>query len=236
LIFLISKINSKEQDRDLDAVLIDAIRWPRRNRFGKAIDNSTVLRDIITLLEDERIYNPGFPVWKQLILASSKGAPQDKSRWDLVSRVFTCLSWSKPGYCPGHVLLKHGLDASRALQDPKLASNLIWRSVYNYREPLPSSKDAPPDRRFDVAMTSVSAPNRSQVPFMDFKKAMEICMDARDMVSCRVIRTCANKAEISGHHLRALYFLNLMGFANSGEVEPAEKLIMEMHILQLEVK
>lgn len=168
-----------------------------------------MLSEIIDLFINERTYNPSFSVWRELIVAAAKRAHEDESRWRLIARAFQCLSWSAPGYHPDHILLKHGLHASRILEDSVLASDVLWRSVENSRIKI--------------------GPNRPDVPFKDFLKAMEVCMNAGDMISCRKILTCAKRAEMTDHSLRALYLLNLKGFANRGDVQPAEMLILDMH-------
>lgn len=220
-LFIFQK-NSRKRDRELDAVFIDAIRWPRRNRFGKGIDNSFVLSDIIGMLEKERIYIPGIAVWKELVSAAIRGAQEDESRWNLISRVFTCLAWSAPGYSPDQQLLRHGLQASKALNDPLLASDLIWRSVIN----SPTSRTAAPTDGFGP----------QDIPFMDFVGAMDICVNKGDMMSCRKILTSAKRAGLAGRNLRALYLLNLKGFACRGDVDLCELLIVDMLGKSLEPK
>jgi len=200
--------NSNERNHELDALFIDAIKWARRNRFGKAIDNKIVLGEIIDLLVSDRTYNPRFSVWRELIVAAAKEAHEDESRWSLVAKTFECLAWSVPGYYPDHILLKHGLDASKILENPVLASDILWRSVENNRPK--------------------NGQSRSEVHFKDFVKAMEVCVNAGDMVSCRKILACAKRAEMAEYSLRALYLLNLKGFANRGDVKPAEMLILDM--------
>lgn len=184
------------------------------NRFGRRIDNSVVLSDIIGILEAEQIYNPGIAVWKKLVDAAIKGASEDESRWSLISAVFKCLSHSAPGYCPDQQLLRKGLRASKALNDPLLTSELIWRSVIN----SPKSSSASP----------AGCVRPQDIPFMDFAGAMDICVNNGDMISCRKILTSAKRAGLAGRNLRALYCLNLKGFAFRGDVDHCELLIADM--------
>lgn len=204
-------MNRETRSRQLDTVFLDAIQWARRNRFGKAIDNKSVLIEISDLLSSDRTYNPGLPVWRQLIAAAAKGAHEDESRWSIVEKAFECLSWSAPGYYPDATLLKHGLKASTILKNSVLASDVIWRSVMNT------------DRR------SQNEQSRPNVPFKDYEKATQVCVDAGDMVSCRKILSCARRAGMDEFSLRSLYLLNLKGFANLGDVEPTEMLILDLH-------
>lgn len=197
--------------------MIHAMRWPRRNRFGKSIDNSSILRGIIELLENERVYNPGLKVWKHLVIAAARDAPKDESRWSIVVRVFKCLRWSKPGYCADTVLLKSGLDASKALKDPELASDLMWRAVENYRDYLPN-----------LGLAGKASAKRSKVPRMDFVKALEICVNENDIVACKRIMTCAKRAGLSSRNLQPLFLLLAKRYAQNGDAENVEKTLLQM--------
>ena len=179
------------------------------------------MRDIITLLESERSYNPALFVWKELVCAAVKGAQEDESRWSIISKVFKCLAWSAPGYCPDLILLQHGLNASKALNDPELASDLIWRAVINSRESIPVPV------KVDSSL-SVNGSRRLDIPFMDFAKAMNICVSKGDVISCRKILTAAKRGGLSNRNLRALYLINLKIVAHRGDAEASEKLIFDM--------
>lgn len=175
------------------------------------------------MLESEKLFVPGFPVWKQLIVTSAMGARDNELRWNFVARAFRCLSSSEPSFWPDHVLLKHGLEASNVLFNAELASDLIRRAVENYRAPRVS-------RLFKTAIDKSSLHTGSglQVPLNDIAKAMNICLRAGNMVACGKILSCVDKPELGARNMSFLYLLSLKGYANAGDSSSAEKIIMNM--------
>lgn len=180
------------------------------------------------MLEHEKVYVAGLSVWKQMIVSSAMGARVNESRWDFVVRAFRCLSVAEPSYWPDSLLLKHGLAASDALLNAELASDLLWRAVVNYRTPSRVALGMEPP--IDSATPHLSPLySRPHVPFNDVVKAITICLSANDMASCGKILSCVEKQDMPPGSKRSLYLLSLKGYANAGDSNSAEKLIMSMN-------
>ena len=179
------------------------------------------------MLENEKLFIPGFHVWKQLVITSAWGARWNESRWNFVVRAFRCLSITQPTYWPDHVLLKYGLEGCDVLLNAELAADLIWRAVEFYpaalvSQGLESSAGHP-------SLHVGSQFRRVQVPLQDITKAMMICLSANDMVSCSKILSCVERKGLAASNMRSLYLLSLKGYANVGDTNSAEKLIKKMN-------
>jgi pentatricopeptide repeat protein len=218
---------SRSHDEVLDSVFVNAIRWPTQNRHSRSIDNKSVLGDILAMLEQEKVYLSGPSVWKQMIVSSAAGAKDDPSRWELVVRSCRCLSIADPSFWPDHVLMKNGLAASEALQNAELASDLIWRSVENYRVPAPTTLGL--GKAVEGGVPQLSPMYiRPHVAYMDLVKAMTVCLTAKDTVSRSKILRGALRLKMPTHELSSLCLLCLKGYANAGDVRGAEELFVSM--------
>jgi pentatricopeptide repeat protein len=179
------------------------------------------------MLEQEKVYLAGPSVWKQMIVSSAAGAKGDQSRWELVVRSCRCLSIADPSFWPDHVLMKHGLAASEALLNAELASDLIWRSVENYRVPAPTALGL--GKAVEGVVPQLSPMYiRPHAAYMDLVKAMTVCLTANDTASCLKILRVALKLNMPPHELSSLCLLCLKGYANVGDVSGAEELFVSM--------
>jgi len=246
-----------KRDKCVDSLFINAIHWPTTNRMGKSIDSTSVLRDILQILESTASYSPGFVVWKELISACSKGASKNPSQWSLVRSAFKGLSSSHPEFWPDHSLLRIGLEAGEAVPDPHIAADLICRLIahesgrYGRSEDKSSlysdSRDAQvpySDNALSFAASfascgavqgekySLNRPslNPSRILSQDIVKAMEICVRSDDMSSAkRILESARTASELIPHaSWRALYTLVLKGYANEGKPQSAEHILSAM--------
>jgi hypothetical protein len=226
LLFLMSKLlllfHTKLQqaagrsDQLLDEVFVHTIKWPYRNRLAGVIDNSSILADILSLLENETLYVAGFHVWKQLIYTSSKGAAYVPMRFEFVTKSFRYLSVADPTYHPDHLLLRQGLIACDILMDSDLAWDLIRRAITNYS---PSQ----------LQISSSPLHLKPHVPFQDFLTGMKICLKVNNMNACENILKISKKMNVTSTNSRSLHVLVLKGYAQAGDTENALKILETMN-------
>jgi hypothetical protein len=150
-------------DQLLDEIFVHAIKWPYKNRLSGFVDNSSMLADIVSLLENETLYVAGFHVWKQLIYTSSFGATKIPTRYDFIAKAFRYLSVAEPMYHPDHQLLRQGLVACDVLTDSDLVWDLLRRAIVNY---APS--------RLNISNSDLHL--KPHVPFQNFITGMNICL------------------------------------------------------------
>jgi pentatricopeptide repeat protein len=206
---------SGKSDRHLDEIFVYTIKWPTTSRLSGFIDNSSVIADILSLLENETVYVAGFPVWKELIRRSASGAEKIPTRWEYVAKSFHYLSVAAPYYCPDHHLLQRGLEASCALTKPYLACELLRRAIVHYT-PSPLLVMENPLLR------------RPHVPFQHFVNGISTCVKADDMKACEKILHIAKSMTMNPSNIRSLYVLALKGYANTGDVEKTVKILETM--------
>jgi pentatricopeptide repeat protein len=206
---------SGKSDQHLDEIFVNTIKWPTMSRLSGFIDNSSVIADILVLLENETVYVAGIPVWKELIRRSVLGATKIPSRWEYVAKSFHYLSVAAPFYCPDHHLLQHGLEASGALSNPYLACELLRRAIVHYT-PSPLLVMENPLLR------------RPHVPFQHFINGISTCVNANDMKACEKILHIAKSMTMNPSNIRSLYVLALKGYASSGDVDKTVKILKTM--------
>lgn len=185
------------------------------SRLSGFIDNSSVIADILLLLENETLYVAGLPVWKELIKRSALGAARIPSRWEFVAKSFHYLSVAAPYYCPDHLLLQNGLEASGALVKPSLACDLLRRAIVHYT-PSPLLVIENPLLR------------RPHVPYQHFVNGISTCVKANDMKACEKILHIAKSVTMNPSNIRSLYILALKGYANTGDVDKTVKILETM--------
>ena len=193
-----------------------AIKWPTKNRLLGFIDNSSMLADIVSLLENETLYVAGFHVWKQLIYTSSFGATKIPTRYDFVVKAFRYLSVAEPMYHPDHQLLRQGLVACDVVTDSDLVWDLIRRAIINYS---PSH----------LHVSSSDLHLKPHVPFQNFITGMTICLKENNMNACEKILQVSKKIEMTPTNRRSMNVLLLKGYANTGDSENALQIIENMN-------
>jgi hypothetical protein len=196
----------------LDEIFVHTIKWPSKNRLSGFIDNSSLIADIISLLENETIYVAGFPVWRELIKTSSFRAKFIPIRWEYVVKSFRYLQVAEPLYWPDHQLLRQGLLASDALVNADLAMDLLRRSILNYN---PST----------LRTQSNPLLLRPHVPFQDFVAGINTCVKANDVQACEMILNVAHGMKMTPTNMRTLYIIALKGYAQAGDVDRTRKII-----------
>jgi hypothetical protein len=204
---------------DIDAVLIDAIRWIDRNRSGQRVDNTNSIKKLMDVLEEFPTYKPGFSFWKAVIFASVKGTADNSARWHLVRDAFNRLSHSVPWYWPNHKLLLLGLEASEALRDPAFAADLVNRVA---RNGIAATSKPHISGGSDVELTTdLFSP-------VDLERAIIICLgDAEAMRS--ILENIFDLGDrIPALFQRRLYELGVKGYAANREADAAEALLLTL--------
>jgi hypothetical protein len=201
-------------------VFVHAIKWPYKNRLARFVDNSTILADIIALLENETLYVAGFPVWKQLIYTSSNGATKIPRRFEYIIKSFRYLSVADPFYYPDHQLLRQGLIACDVMTESDLVWDLLRRAINNYAT-----------RHQELSSSVLNL--KPHVPFQDFVTGIGICLKANDMSACEKILQLSKKMDITPTNQRLLYMLVLKGYAHAGDTENALKILETMNTQEL---
>lgn len=214
----ISPLTQEYQDdlsnKSVDLLLINAIRWPSKNRKGQPIDNAKAIEMILAFLEVHPFCRAGYSVWKEIILAASKGAKLNSKRWELVRRSLIGLSLELPSYWPDQEMLQHGLKSCESLSDSKLASELISRmaSHVHQRQTYNDSDSLTP--------FSVSA--------HDLTSALNICLKANDLESFRSVLESLDslRSHVPIPSQQKLFELGIKGFVAQGDPETAEALLL----------
>ena len=230
-------------------------RWPTRTRNGQLLDTSSLLLEILELLEQQAKdgHKPGFAVWSALIDRLSKAAIHDESLWSLAQRAFKMLLTEHPDKSPSMTMLKIGLQTCEATTDAELAAQLV-STVVN-RSESSSFDDGPPldSTTFDVDSSSINIvdganefepvdephqispdskvpPTGAPIPIQELRKAFEISLGAGDMSSVSSILSSFDKLSLY-YPLSAqteFYALGLLGFAKAGDADNAKNLLIEM--------
>jgi hypothetical protein len=230
-------------------------RWPMRTRNGQLLDTSSLLLEILELLEEqaEDGHKPGFAVWSALIDRLSKAAKHDESLWSLAQRAFKMLLMEHPDRSPSMTMLKIGLKTCEATTDAELAAQLV--SLVVDRSESSSFDDGPPldSTTFDDHARSINVvdgtnefepvgephqispdskvpPTGAPIPIQALRKAFEISLGAGDMHSASSILTSFDKLS-TYFPLSAqteFYALGLLGFAKAGDADNAKHFLIEM--------
>ena len=203
-------------DQLLDEIFVHAIKWPYKNRIAGFIDNSSMLADIVSLLENETLYVAGFPVWKQLIYTSSYGATKAPSRYDFIVKAFRYCSVADPTYFPDQQLLRQGLEACEVVADSDLVWDLLRRAIVNY---APSQ----------LLLSTSALHQRPHVPFRNFAAGMNICLKDKNMDACEKILQVSKQIDMTPINRRSLYVLMLKGYASVGDTENVLDVIEAMN-------
>jgi pentatricopeptide repeat protein len=202
----------------MDKVLASAVRWRTRNKYGRAIDNSDLYLEVLQAMErNSATYRPGYIVWEALIDAISIGAKNSPARWKLVAKAFDALNKERPKYCPSHKLLRNGLDASSALSLPELACSLVCRSMDYFKQPAT-----------DVRGDDSSDPIVPMISVKDVAKALEVCVNARNIPLCQRILQSVGKAGFNSAGMSELYQIGLNAAAKEGNTEETERILVSM--------
>lgn len=231
-------------------------RWPTRTRSGQLLDTSSLLLEILELVEQqaEDGHKPGFAVWSALIDRLSKAAKHDESLWSLAQRAFKMLLTEHPDRSPSMTMLKIGLETCEATTDAELAAQLV--SIVVNRPESSSFDNGPPldSTTFDVDSRSIHIvdgaksfepvdephqilspdskvpPTGAPIPIQELRKAFEISLGAGDMCSASSVLNSFDKLSLY-YPLRAqteFYALGLLGFAKAGDADNANNLLIEM--------
>jgi hypothetical protein len=222
-----------QNDFLLDRVFVTAIQWPNKDAQRHLVDNSEAISQVLEILEtdSESVYRPGYDVWKQIVIRSSRAASVDITRWKLIQRAFRGMAASHSSYCPDHVLLKLGLDACVVLHDAALASDLMCRALQEYSE-TPASGD-----NFFGEMTQQECDTtRCHVPQSDILRAIKVCVVANDMAQSDKILNSIKKLALPRVSVRWIFEEQIKGYASQGDFKAVERLIYEMGDSDIKVR
>lgn len=153
------QVNGSRGSRFTDQVVDAALRWPDKNRAGQRRDITPVLtaiRDIV--MNSKTRYEPSFAVWRNMIVALSRTAAVDPTRWELLRRPYHSLFGQYSRFYPDELLLRLGLKYCAATKDAHLARTLIVRSVDRH---VPETSN--------LILTKTKPSNLSSI-FADFTK------------------------------------------------------------------
>ena len=119
-------------DQTVDA----AIRWPDKNRAGQRRDITHVLKAIRdVMMDNKRKYDPGFSIWRNIIVALSRTTEMDPTRYELLRRPYHSLFKQHSKFYPDNHLLRLGIEYCVATNDADLARTLIVRAVDQHTPP-----------------------------------------------------------------------------------------------------
>jgi hypothetical protein len=249
--------DSKLKGFPVDKLLISMCRWPMRTRSGQLLDTSSLLLEILELLEQqaEDGHKPGFSVWATLIDRLSKAAKHDESLWSLVQRAFRMLLTEHPDRSPSMSMLKIGLKTCEATTDAELAAQLVSLIVSRSEAESSSFEEGPPldsttldvdarsinvvdganefepvDEPHQISPDSKVPPTGAPIPIQELRKAFEISLGAGDMSSASSILSSFDKLSpyFPLSAQTEFYALGLLGFAKAGDADNAKNLLIEM--------
>ena len=130
------KENGKRGSYFTDQTVDAAIRWPDKNRAGQRRDITHVLKAIRDVMMDNRgKYDPGFPIWRNIIVALSRTTAMDPTRYELLRQPFHLLFNQHSKFYPDNHLLRLGVEYCIATNDADLARTLIVRAADHHAPP-----------------------------------------------------------------------------------------------------
>lgn len=214
----------KHQNRGIDDLLLEAIKWPIKDRSGKTIDNTGFLESTLDIIEQSEYYRPTYKVWKAYIKSCSGFENRNKKRWQLVQRAFTGIFTNNRFFSPDRTFLLLGLDSAQAILDPNLATVLICNRLLQEQRENPT-------RVHGQYMDTDNFPKHSGgVPVQDIVRAIEICLVYNDIDGVKEILRTAVRATnvVSPRKMAVLYRAALKAFANAGYAAEVQAILSSM--------
>jgi hypothetical protein len=202
-----------------DKLLLNICRWPRKTRRGDVVDISSLLLEVLTIVQNSVFLGqkPAMPVWIKLVEGLHISARIDPSLWKNVISALNVILESYPeAAAQRETLVNIGLEASVYGEDPNLAARIL-QSVSSINPRSSSGSPRARDMRIkDIGSTPV-------VPYKAVKSAMDVCLKKSDAKSAESIIDSIHKL---GNHfpigaLAELYSLLLMCHTKVNDADKA---------------